>query len=90
MKQIKADGYRAESYIFPFIYDERETHGQMLELLLGLVDVKSVDVEVPMLYTSGLPLGIGFLKAYGTGLSAVGKKNYDTCQTLTCRRKYYL
>jgi hypothetical protein len=41
-----------------------------------------------MLYTSGLPLGIGFLKAYGTGLSAVGKKNYDTCQTLTCRRKY--
>jgi hypothetical protein len=71
VKQIKADGYRAESYIFPFIYDERETHGQMLELLLGLVDVKSVDVEVPMLYTSGLPLGIGFLKAYGTGLSAV-------------------
>ncbi len=72
MKQIKSDGYRAESYIFPFIYDERQASSTVLERLLGLVDVPSVDVEVPMLYTSGLPFGIGFLKSYGAGLPAVG------------------
>lgn len=73
MNQIRADGYKVESYIFPFIYDERRANSQLLELLLGLVDVTTVDTEVPLLYTSGLPLGIGFLKSYGKGLKSVGK-----------------
>jgi hypothetical protein len=72
-----------ESYIFPFIYDERRANSQLLELLLGLVDVTAVDNEIPLLYTSGLPLGLGFLKSYGKGLKSVGKyqiPNY-ACQT---------
>eukprot|EP00029_Vermamoeba_vermiformis_P013834 TRINITY_DN8765_c0_g1_i1.p1 TRINITY_DN8765_c0_g1~~TRINITY_DN8765_c0_g1_i1.p1 ORF type:complete len:359 (-),score=57.50 TRINITY_DN8765_c0_g1_i1:11-1066(-) len=71
VSRIKSDGYRVESYIFPFIYDERKANSQLLERLLGLVDVTSVDIEIPMLYTSGLPFGIGFLKSYGSGLPAV-------------------
>jgi hypothetical protein len=69
--QIRADGFRVESYIFPFIYDERRANSQLLELLLGLVDVTAVDNEIPLLYTSGLPLGLGFLKSYGKGLKSV-------------------
>lgn len=71
--QIRSDGYRVESYIFPFIYDERRANSQLLELLFGLVDVTAVDDEIPLLYTSGLPLGLGFLKSYGKGLKSVGK-----------------
>jgi hypothetical protein len=73
VNRIRADGYRAESYIFPFIYDERRANSQLLELILGLVDVTAITDEIPMLYTSGLPLGLGFLKSYGSGLKAVGK-----------------
>jgi hypothetical protein len=69
--QIRADGFRVESYIFPFIYDERRANSQLLELLIGLVDVTAVDNEIPLLYTSGLPLGLGFLKSYGKGLKSV-------------------
>ena len=50
---MKADGYRVESYLIPFIYDEREKNTTSIQKLLGIVDLKT-DLEIPMLYTSAM------------------------------------
>jgi len=73
VEQIKADGFRSESYIFPVVYDERRAHKPLLELMFGTVDLRTVDTEVPMLYSSTLPKGLGFLKSYGQTPEAIGK-----------------
>jgi hypothetical protein len=53
IERMKNDGYSVESYIIPFIYDERELKTTSLQKLMGIVDIKT-DVEIPMLYTSAM------------------------------------
>jgi hypothetical protein len=50
---MKADGYLVESYIIPFLFEEREKKTKSLQKLLGIVDIET-EKEIPMLYTSGL------------------------------------
>lgn len=71
--QIKAHGYRSESYFFPIMFDERRANRPLLELMFGTVDLRTTDLEVPMLYSSSIPNGLGFLKSYGRTPEAVGK-----------------
>ncbi len=67
---IRADGYRLESYQFPFIVDERRAGSTLLQRLMGVVDLE-VDREVLMLYTSFMRgdmagiNGLGMLWSYG-------------------------
>jgi hypothetical protein len=50
---MKADGYEVESYIIPFLFDERAKGTTSLQKLLGIVDIET-DKEIPMSYTSGM------------------------------------
>jgi hypothetical protein len=50
---MKADGYEVESYIIPFLYEERAKKTTSFQKLLGIVDIET-DTEIPMLYTSGM------------------------------------
>jgi hypothetical protein len=69
--QIKAHGFRSESYIFPIMFDERLANRPLLEIMFGTVDIRTTDLEVPMLYTSSIPKGLGFLKSYGQTPQAI-------------------
>lgn len=51
IRQMQEQGYKVETYQFPFIADERDAHTTLLERLFGLVDVRG-NREVLMLYTS--------------------------------------
>lgn len=51
--RMKADGYYVESYLIPFIYDERITGTTSFQKLLGLIDI-STPREIPMVYTSAM------------------------------------
>jgi hypothetical protein len=51
IKRIRADGYRVETYQFPFLTDERRVHSRLLERLFGIVDIRG-DREALMTYTS--------------------------------------
>ena len=51
IQQMKARGYKVQTYQLTFMADERNAHTTLLERIFGLVDVKS-DQEVFMLYTS--------------------------------------
>jgi hypothetical protein len=57
LAQMRADGYRVESYQLPFIVDERKAGSTLLQCIFALVDLQA-DCEVLMLYTSFTP-GIG-------------------------------
>jgi hypothetical protein len=48
-----ADGYDVESYLIPFIYDERITGTTSFQKLLGLIDIRTPH-EIPMVYTSAM------------------------------------
>jgi hypothetical protein len=50
---MKADGYVVESYIIPFLLEERAKKTTSLQKLLGILDIET-DKEIPMLYTSGM------------------------------------
>jgi hypothetical protein len=50
---MKADGYSVESYIIPFIYEERAKNTTSVQKLMGIVDLET-DREIPMLYTSAM------------------------------------
>lgn len=69
--QMRVDGYKVDSYIFPLIIDERKAGSTLLRRLTGLVDVPS-DREVPMLYSSLLrPRGAGTLWSYAPDVQAI-------------------
>jgi hypothetical protein len=69
---IRRDGYRVDSYQFPFIADERRVGSKFLQRLAGLVDIP-VDREVWMIYTSFVrPIGAGFLASYAPEAQSVG------------------
>lgn len=70
VEQIRADGWRVESYQFPLIADERRAGSTVLQQL-ALVDV-ATDREVWMLYSSFLrALGPGLIWAYGPEAKAI-------------------
>ncbi len=70
--QIRAEGYPVDSYILPFILDERRVGSTILQRLGGLVDIPA-DREVPMLYTSHLGRrDPGLLWSYAREAQAVG------------------
>jgi hypothetical protein len=72
VEQIRRDGYRIDSYQFPFIVDERLARSNLLQKVTGLVDVAS-DREVLMLYSSFVrPYGPGLLWSYGRHAQAIG------------------
>lgn len=69
--RIHADGYRVESYQFPFIQDERRAGSTLLQRLFRIVDFPA-DLECQMLYTSFMrPVGAGILWDYVSGAQAV-------------------
>jgi|WetSurSiteA1Bulk_404760.scaffolds.fasta_scaffold00561_2 hypothetical protein len=53
ISSMKADGYLVESYIIPFLFEERAKKTKSLQKLLGIVDIET-EKEIPMSYTSGL------------------------------------
>lgn len=53
ISQILDDGYNLESYVIPFIYDERISKTASFQKLLGLIDIQTPH-EIPMVYTSVL------------------------------------
>jgi len=70
--QIRADGYRVDSYQMPPIIDEREAGSTLLQRLAGVIDL-DVDREVLMLYSSFYrPRGAGVLWSYAPDAQSVG------------------
>ena len=70
--QMRMDGYRVDSYHFPFIIDERKAGASLLQRVAGLFDLPS-DREVLMLYTSMIrPYGPGVLWSYAPEAESVG------------------
>ena len=51
IKRMQTDGYRVDTYQFPFLADARKVHSELLERLFGIVDVRG-DREVFMTYSS--------------------------------------
>lgn len=71
ISRIKSDGYALESYILPFLFDEREANSRVFQRVTGILDIPS-DLEIPMLYSSFYgPNGAAFIPLYGKGLKAV-------------------
>lgn len=69
--QIRADGYRVDSYEIPFIVDERMAGSALLQRLFGLIDI-DVDCHVLMLYSSFMrPSGHGVLWSYAPAAGSV-------------------
>jgi len=70
--QMHTENYPVESYVIPFIRDERRAGATLLQRLAGLVDLPT-DREVPMLYSSfHRPHGAGLLWSYAAEGTAVG------------------
>ena len=70
--RIRADRYAVDSYVLPFILDERRVGSTLLQRCAGLVDIPS-DREVAMLYSSFVrPGGEGFLWSYAPAAEAIG------------------
>lgn len=70
--QMEADGYRVESYEFPFIVDELQVGSTLLRRILGVTDVPA-NQRVLMLYTSFFrPYGAAFLWSYARNADSVG------------------
>ena len=67
--QVRADGFRVETYHFPFALDERDADSRLFQRVLGTVDVRG-DCDVLMLYRSVLPEPWGRLLVDGVGPGA--------------------
>ena len=71
VQRIRADGYRVDTYQFPFIVDERQSRSTLLQRVSGVLDVPA-DREVLMLYTSfARPHGAALLWSYGPGAPSI-------------------
>jgi hypothetical protein len=72
LEDIHNDGYRIESYQFPFIVDERKANSHLIQRLTGVLDLP-VDREVLMLYSSFYPgIGPALLCSYGKAAQGIG------------------
>ena len=70
--QIRAAGYRVDTYQMPLIVDERKVGSTLIQRLFALVDL-AVDREVLMLYSSFYrPRGAAILWSYGREAQSVG------------------
>jgi hypothetical protein len=70
--QMRADGYRVETYQFPAIIDERRAGSTLLQRVFGVVDIQA-DREVVMLYSSFFgAMGPGVLWSYARDAQAIG------------------
>jgi len=70
--QIRADGYRVDSYQMPLIVDERRVGSTFIQRLFASVDLP-VDREVLMLYSSFYrPYGAAILRSYGRDAQSIG------------------
>ncbi|RPI78352.1 MAG: hypothetical protein EHM41_25245, partial [Chloroflexi bacterium] len=70
--RMKADGYKVDTYQFPFIVDERKSSSTLLQRAVGMVDLP-VDREVLMTFSSYLrPYGPGFIWSYGQDGASIG------------------
>ncbi len=58
------NGWQVESYIIPFIWEERSVGSTVFQRTSGIIDVSNVNLEIPMLYSSIFPDGIGYLSSY--------------------------
>eukprot|EP01126_Amoeba_proteus_P003835 TRINITY_DN1129_c0_g1_i2.p1 TRINITY_DN1129_c0_g1~~TRINITY_DN1129_c0_g1_i2.p1 ORF type:complete len:329 (-),score=44.21 TRINITY_DN1129_c0_g1_i2:1407-2393(-) len=85
---IRRDGYTVESYIIPIILDERAAKSHFLQRVTGIVDVGGVDVEVPMLYSVMMPLGLGMMKSYSSEILAIGIGSTGSPASVGSTQKY--
>jgi hypothetical protein len=70
--QVRAAGYRVDSYQMPLIVDERKVGSTLIQRLFALVDLP-VDREVLMLYSSFYrPRGAALLWSYGRQAQSIG------------------
>ena len=78
--RIQSEGYRVETYQFPFLADERKVHSTLLERLFGIVDIHG-NREVLMTYSSfNHAIDSALVWAYGRG-GAVGRgRQHRWCQ----------
>ena len=71
IRQLRADGFPVDSYVFPFIQNEREAKTSTLQRITGMLDLE-VDREICMLYTSfARPDGPALLDLYGPHFPAI-------------------
>ncbi|PIE18039.1 MAG: hypothetical protein CSA65_06295 [Proteobacteria bacterium] len=72
LDEMRVDGHGVESYQFPLIVDERRARSQLLQRVLGFVDIKT-DREVLMLYRTLLPRPVDALlvDAFGPEADAI-------------------
>ncbi|MCP3143165.1 hypothetical protein [Pyxidicoccus xibeiensis] len=71
VERIRADGYRVDTYQFPFIVDERQSRSTLIQRVSGVLDLPA-DREVLMLYTSFVrPHGPALLWSYGPGAPSI-------------------
>lgn len=71
VEKIRSEDYSVENYQFPLIADERRAKANLLQRLLGLVDVRT-DREVWMLYSSFMrTLGPALIWSYAPEAEAV-------------------
>ncbi|MEL6675316.1 MAG: hypothetical protein AAFR61_24115 [Bacteroidota bacterium] len=71
--QIKADGFKLETYLNPMIWDERLAGSKAMQHALQIGDVKA-DYEVPLLLSGTPELGAAAILGYGQefGRVAIG------------------
>jgi hypothetical protein len=76
--QIKADGYRLESFVPSFVYDERIVKSRLLKTLLGIVDIPS-DREILILQANTIQAhNLGLIWSYGRETSSFGIRSTDS------------
>ena len=75
VKQIQTDGYLVDSYLIPFIMDERLVGATLMQRLTGLVNIEC-DRDILMLYSSFMgPFGAAIVWSYGQQAQAVALGN---------------
>ncbi|MGC3945512.1 MAG: hypothetical protein QM762_13515 [Chryseolinea sp.] len=71
LSQIQGDHYEVESYILPFMLDERAAATTSFQKATGMLDLPAT-TEIPMAYSSFFgPNGAAFIPVYGKGLKAL-------------------
>lgn len=74
--QMQADGCPVETYVLPFILDERKIHSAILQRATGLIDL-SADREVLILFSSfSRPNSPGMLWSYAPDAAPDAAANY--------------
>ena len=75
ISEMKTDGYTVESYIIPYLIEERANKTTSLQKVLGIVDIET-DTEIPMLYTSLMDnpgiLPLYIKKGHPAGIGSTG------------------